>query len=88
MSNEVEDKTKNCTYYFFSDIINMKNIDPSNIKTDEKWYKRIRVYYIGHVTKIQKTKFNSFNPFNLIFSKVNGYFKEINKSKYFNVYSN
>ena len=27
---------KNCTYYFFNDIINIKYFDPNNIKIDEK----------------------------------------------------
>ena len=30
---------KNRTYYFFNDIINIKNFDPNNIKIDEKSYK-------------------------------------------------
>ena len=30
---------KNLTYYFFNDIINIKNIDPNNIKIDKKPYK-------------------------------------------------
>ena len=27
---------KNCTYYFFEDIININEFDPNNIKLDEK----------------------------------------------------
>ena len=59
----------------------MKNIDPNNIKIDEKSYKDILIYYIGYVmTKdLQYRKINSVNPLYLIFSKVNGYFEEINK---------
>ena len=34
---------KNRTYYFFNDIINIKKIDPNNIKIDEKSYKNILV---------------------------------------------
>ena len=41
---------KNRTYYFFDDIINIKNFDPNNIKIDEKSYKNILIYYIGYVT--------------------------------------
>ena len=50
---------------------------------DEKLYKNILIYYIGYVTiKDSKyVKINSVNPLYLIFSKVNGYFKEINKNK-------
>ena len=33
MSNKVKDKDlKNCTYYFFNDIINVKNFDPNSVK--------------------------------------------------------
>ena len=35
MSNKVEDiDIKNRTYYFFDDMINIKNFDPNNIKID------------------------------------------------------
>ena len=37
MSNKVKDvDIKNNTYYFLNDIINVKNFDPNNIKTNEK----------------------------------------------------
>ena len=37
MSSKVKDiNIKNQTYYFFNDIINIENLDPNNIKTDEK----------------------------------------------------
>ena len=61
----------------------LKNFDQNNIKIDEKSYKNI-IYYIGYVT-IKDSKYikiNSVNPLYHIFSKINGYFKEINKSKY------
>ena len=41
MSNKVKDiDIKNRTYYFFNDIINIKNFDSNNIKIDEKSYKK------------------------------------------------
>ena len=36
MSNKFNISIENHTYYFFDDIINIKNFDPNNIKTDEK----------------------------------------------------
>ena len=39
---------KNHTYYFFDDIINIKDFDPNKIKTDEKSYKNILIYYIAY----------------------------------------
>ena len=71
MSNKVKDiDIKNRTYYFFNEIINIKNFDPNNIKTDEKSYKNIFVYYIRYVTiKDSKyVKICSVNPLYLIFN--------------------
>ena len=78
MSNKVKDiDIKNRTYYFFNDIINIKNFDSDNIKLDEKPYRNIFIYYIGYV-KIKDFKYvkiNSVNPFYLTFNEVNGYFE-------------
>ena len=41
---------KNHTYYFFDNIINIKDFDPNNIKINEKSYKNILIYYIGYGT--------------------------------------
>ena len=78
MSNKVKDiDIKNRAYYIFDDIINIKNSDPNNIKTDERSYKNILIYYIGYATikDLKYIKINSINPLYLIFSKVNGYFE-------------
>ena len=39
-------------------------------------------YYIGYVTIEKDQKKYSVNPLHLFFSKVNGYFQEINGNKY------
>ena len=72
----------NHTYYFFDDIINIKDLDPNNIKIDEKSYKNILIYYIGYVTIKKDLKNFSLNPLYLVFNKVNEYFEEINGNKY------
>ena len=81
MSNEVKSiNIKNRTFYFYDDIINIKNFDPNNIKIDEKSYKNIFIYYIGYVT-IKDSKYviiNRVNPLYLIFGKVNEYFENVN----------
>ena len=85
MSNKViYINIKNQTYYFFSDTINTNNFDPNNIKIDEKSYKNILIYCIGYVTikDLKYVKINSVNPLCIIFNKVNGYFEDINESKY------
>ena len=61
----------NHTYYFFDDIINIKDLDPNNIKIDEKSYKNILIYYIGYVTIKKDLKNFSLNPLYLVFNKVN-----------------
>ena len=47
MSNKANDiSIKNHSCYCFTDIINIKNFNPNNIKTDEKSYKDILIYFI------------------------------------------
>ena len=79
MSKKVKDiDIENRTYYFFDNIINIKNFDLNGIKIDENLCK------IGYVAiKYSKyVKINSVNALYLIFNKVNGYFEEINRNKY------
>lgn len=57
---------KNRTHYLFYDMIDIKN----EIKTDERSYKNILLYYIAYVT------LNNVKPFYLIINKINGYIKE------------
>ena len=61
---------KNRTYHFFNDMINSKNLDPSNIKIDEKSFKNTLIYHIRYVTP------NSVNPVYLTINQINGYIKE------------
>ena len=85
MSNKVKDiDIKSWTYYFFNDIINTKNLDPNDIKIDETSNQNILIYYTGYVMikYLKYVNINSVNPLYLTFSKMNGYFEEINKSKY------
>ena len=85
MSNKVKDiDIKNWIYYFLGDIINIKNFYSNNIEIDEKSDNNILISYSEYVTiKDSKyVKINGVNPLYLILSKVNGYFEEIDKSKY------
>ena len=51
MRNKFQEiEIRNHTYYFFDDIINMKNLHPNKIKIDEKSYKNILIYYIRYTT--------------------------------------
>ena len=54
MGNIKEINTKNRTYYFYDDMINIRNFDSSLLKTDKKSFRNIAIYYIGYITqKIQ-----------------------------------
>ena len=75
MSNKVKDW----------DIKNIyKILIKDDIKIDEKSYKNILIYYVGYVMvkDLKYVKINSVNLLYLVFSNMNGYFEEINKSKY------
>ena len=41
---------KNRTYYFYNNIIDLKNFDAKLLKIDKKLYKNIDIYYIGYIT--------------------------------------
>ena len=41
---------KNRTYYFYNDMINLKNFESNLLKIDKKHYKDIDIYYIGYIT--------------------------------------
>ena len=41
---------KNRTYYFYNNMINLKNIDPNLLKIDKKSYKNIGIYDTGYIT--------------------------------------
>ena len=41
---------KNRTYYFYNDMINIKNFDLILLKIDKKSYKDIGIYNIGYIT--------------------------------------
>ena len=41
---------KNRTYYFYNDIIDLKEFEARLLKTDKNSYKNIAIYYIGYIT--------------------------------------
>ena len=76
---------KNQTYYFFNEMINIKNFHSNLLKIDKKSHKDFDIYYIGYIT-IKKIgdceNIYSVNPLYLIIHSATGYFKEINGEKY------
>ena len=69
MRNIKQINIKNRTYYFFNDMINIKDFDSSLIKIDKKSYKNIGIYNIGYII-IQKIddyeNIDSVNPLYLV----------------------
>ena len=80
MDSVREVNIKSWAYYFFDGMINIKNIDPSKIKINEKLYKNIFIYHIGYVAikDFCHLKIKRVNPLYLIISKINGYVEERN----------
>ena len=76
---------KNRTYYFFDDMIDIRNFHPNLLKIDKKSFKDIDIYYTGYIT-IKKfgncENIHSVNPLYLIIHSATGYFKEKNGEKY------
>ena len=50
MRNIKEINIKNRTYYFFNDMINIKDFDSSLLKIVKHSYKNIGIYNIGSIT--------------------------------------
>ena len=50
MGNINQINIKNHTYYFFNDMISIKDFDSSLLKIGKKSYKNIDIYSIGYIT--------------------------------------
>ena len=76
---------KNQTYYFFDDMINMKNFLSNLLKIDKKFYEDIDVSYIGYITITKLLKcgnIHGVNPLYLLIHSATGHFKEKYSEKY------
>ena len=76
---------KNRTYYFYNDIIDLKNFDARLLKIDKKSYKNIGIYNTGYITikKIDDCEnIQSVNRFYLIIAHASGYIEEKGVNKY------
>ena len=70
---------KNRSYYFYNDIISLKNFKSKLFKIDKKSYKSIGIYNIGYITikKIDDCKnIYSVNPLYLLINHANGYIEK------------
>ena len=80
---------KNRTYYFYDDMINIRNVDSnfeseSLLKPNKRSFKSISIYYIRYITKKDKFAINSVNPLYLIVHEVDDFIEEKERSKYLN----
>ena len=75
---------KKRTYYFFDDMINIKNFDANQPKIDKKSYKNIIIYYIRYITMkdLDNVNIHSANPLYFIIDKADKYTEESNGNKY------
>ena len=76
---------KNRTYYFYNDIIDLKDIEPNLLKVDKKSYKSIDMYYIGYITFKKIVDYESIYTVNPLYLRINhtsGYIEEKNGNKY------
>ena len=56
---------KNQTYYFYNNIIDLKNFDARLLRIDNKSYKNFDIYYIGYITIKKIDNYESIYSANL-----------------------
>ena len=78
-------KYQNRTYYFYDNIINIKDFDPKLLKLHKKSPIDISIYYIGYVTKKPEYNINRVNPLYLLIRELDGFIEEKEGSKYLNI---
>ena len=74
MGSIKETNIKYQTYYFFDDMINIKDFNSNLLKIDKTSYKNIDIYQIEYITTKNSdyVKINSVNPLYLIIGKTDG----------------
>ena len=78
---------KSRTYYFYSDLINIKDFDARLLRSEKEISLGLDIYYIGYVTKKSDRNVNSVNPLHLIINRIDGFIKDQNGDKYLNIAS-
>ena len=85
MGNIKQINVENRTYYFYNDMINIKNLNSGLLKLDNKSNKNIDIYCVAYITIKYIGDYESINSVNalyLIISKVDGYVEEKNGNKF------
>ena len=76
---------KNRSYYFYINLIDLKDLDAKLSKIDKTSYKNIDIYYIGYsiIRKIDDYgSVYTVNPLYLNIDHASGYIEETNGNKY------
>ena len=76
MRNIKQINIKNRTYYFYNDMIDIKDFYPSLIKRDKKSYKNIGIHNIGYISKKDEYKINNVSPLYVMIGETDGYIEE------------
>ena len=67
---------KKRTYYFWNDLIDIKDFDPKLLKLDKKSSIGVNIYYIGYVTRKPEYNINSVNLLPLLLCEIDGFIEE------------
>ena len=73
---------KNRTYYFYNDLINIKNFDPNILKLDKKQCYILMFIILVILQKKTEYGVNSVNPLYLMINRIKGHFEEKDGNKY------
>ena len=82
MGNLKELSINNPTYYFYNDIINLKDFHSNLLKIDKKQYKEIDIYYISYITIKKIDDCENINSVNPLYLMIHSEFKECDGKKY------
>ena len=85
MGNIKQTNIRNRTYYFYNDMINIKNFDSNLLKLDRKSFKKH--CHLLHWTHYKKDKYetNSVNPLYLLVHEIDRFIEEKKGNKYLNI---
>ena len=70
------------TYYFYNDLINIKDFNINNLKLDKTGVLGNDVYYIGYITRKPPWNVISVNPLYLMINRIYAHFEEVDRDKY------
>ena len=73
---------KNRTYYFYNDMINLKNFESNLLKIDKKHYKGIDIYYVRYITIKNLVIVKVLSTLHLLVNHASWYIEEKNGNKY------